>query len=513
MALYLGIDAGTQSIKAELIDTVNSKILESVSVNFGDELPEYNAPNGCTPNSDDARIRQADPCMWIDALDKVLAKLQATNAPLDQIVGISGSGQQHGSVYLNSKFEENLANLSSFATLKDAVKETLSREFAPIWMDSSTTTECDELTAKFGDYVQINTGSAATERFTGPQIRKFAKENVAEYENTTNIHLVSSFLCSILAGQSMPIDIGDGAGMNLLNLNTLDWDKDICEFTAPNLLDKLPKAVQSDEVVGKLSSYFTKYGLACGTPIVVFSGDNPNSLVGVGATLEDMAVISLGTSDTFFAMMKDYKTDPDKCGHVFGSGAAGFMSLICFKNGSLARESVKEICDVDWKYFDNTACNETEIGNNGKLMLPYFESECTPVVLEAGVKYNFDENSATKAEKIRAIFESQALSMKYHSLWQEADFKRIRVTGGASKSLAFRQILADVFQADIESIKVANSAALGAALRACNGVEKCGFVELFNQFCEATEVIKFNPANKDAYDAKLQDFAKFEKSF
>lgn len=510
MALYLGIDAGTQSIKAELIDSINSTIVESVSVNFGDELPEYHAENGFSPNVD-TNIRQADPCMWLEALDKVLAKLQATNAPLDKIAGISGSGQQHGSVYLNNTFSDTLEKLGTFSDLKTALKSTFSRRLSPIWMDSSTSLECQELTAQFGEKIQINTGSGATERFTGPQIRKFAKDDKDGYNNTQVIHLVSSFLCSVLAGESMPIDIGDGAGMNLLNLKSLSWDSEICSFTAPNLLSKLPPVVKSDAVVGKLSSYFTKYGLKSGTPIVVFSGDNPNSLVGVGATLENMAVISLGTSDTFFAMMRDYKTDPDKCGHVFGSGADGFMSLICFKNGSLAREKVKELCGVDWNYFDNQACLETEVGNHGKLMLPYFESECTPVVLTAGAKYNFDPTQANNAEKIRAIFESQALSMKYHSLWQDAKFNRIRVTGGASKSLAFREILANVFQADVESIKVANSAALGAALRACNGVEHCGFKSLFDKFCQATSVVKFKPETKAIYDEQLKAFASFEK--
>ena len=76
----------------------------------------------------------------------------------------------------------------------------------------------------------------------------------------------------------------------------------------------------------------------------------------------------------------------------------------------------------------------------------------------------FNPNDATPAERIRAVLESQALSMRLHSRWQQANFKRIRVTGGASKSPAFRQILADVFEAPIESIRVANSAALGAAL-------------------------------------------------
>ena len=64
MSLYLGIDAGTQSIKAELIDVESGRIVESCAVNFGAELPQYGAPNGFCPHPDPT-VRQADPLMWL----------------------------------------------------------------------------------------------------------------------------------------------------------------------------------------------------------------------------------------------------------------------------------------------------------------------------------------------------------------------------------------------------------------------------------------------------------------
>ena len=63
-------------------------------------------------------------------------------------------------------------------------------------------------------------GSRATLRFTGPQIRRFYKTSPAEWQRTAEIHLVSSFIASLLVGKSASIDLGDGAGMNLLDLAT-----------------------------------------------------------------------------------------------------------------------------------------------------------------------------------------------------------------------------------------------------------------------------------------------------
>lgn len=117
---------------------------------------------------------------------------------------------------------------------------------------------------------------------------------------------------------------------------------------------------------------------------------------------------------------------------------------------------------------------------------------------------------ATPAEEIRAILESQALSLRLHSSWQGERFRRIRLTGGASKSTGFRQILADVFQAEIETIQVTNSAGLGAAFRAANAVEQISFEQLSDRFCHPQEITHPDPANAELYQEMLKQFRDFE---
>ncbi|MDD5729245.1 MAG: FGGY family carbohydrate kinase, partial [Victivallales bacterium] len=329
MALFLGIDASTQGIKAELIETSTSSAAGSFKVHFGSDLPQYKSPNGYIPNSDPL-IKRSNPLMWLDALELLFKQMYDSGAPMAQIAGISGSGQQHGSVYLNKDFEPVLAKLSRSSSLSEQLRPTLSRKSAPIWMDRSTSEKCRELEQQFGKRIQIDTGSPPIERFTAAQIRKFFKTETDNYHSTAVIHLVSSFLCSVLTGKSAPIDFGDGAGMNLLNLKTFHWDEPIASFTAPGLLQKLPECVPSNSIAGELPEYFAQYGFTPGIPVAVWSGDNPSSLIGIGAGTPGVAGISLGTSDTLFAAMKTYQTDPDGCGHVFANPAGGFMSLICF---------------------------------------------------------------------------------------------------------------------------------------------------------------------------------------
>ena len=440
----LGIDSSTQSVKALVYDTEAKSVVATVSVNFGKELPEFGCPDGFLPNEDQL-VRQADPRLWVAALEKVLQKL-ADSFDTSKIDAIGGDGQQHGSVYLGAGWSAALASLSDAAdgrTLVERLDGAFSRPVAPIWMDSSTHAEVAALDVRFGETLRLRTGSPAIERFTGPQIMKFAKEDPSAFAATRRIHLVSSFLCSLLIGADAPIDTGDGAG------------------AAPGLLDRLP-GVRNGRA-GSLAPYFERYGFRTGIPVAAFTGDNPASLVGTGADKPGVAVISLGTSDTFFAAMPVFKTDPDGYGHVFGNPSGGFMSLACIKNGSLAREKVRALVGCDYAFFDEGAFEAA--GVFAGRAFPYFEEEITPKHPGTGIEADFDWKAASDAEKVVSIVRGQVLNMYERTRWIGA-FDTIRVTGGASRSKGIRDTIAAVFGARVETLDVPDSAALGGAILA-----------------------------------------------
>jgi len=452
----LGIDVSTQSIKALVYDTDTRTVVTTVAVNFGRDLPEFNSPDGFLPNADPL-VRRADPRMWRAALDRVLAKLQAA-VDTSRIAAVGGDGQQHGSVYLNDRWDASMDG------------DYFARAVSPIWMDSSTAAECRALDARFGAALPARTGSPAIERFTGPQIMKFAKDDPAAFAATTRIHLVSSFLCSLLAGEDAPVDIGDGAGMNLLNLSTLDWDREICDFISPDLAAKLPRIARPGEKTTlKLAPYFAKFGLTPGIPVVPFTGDNPASLVGTGADRPGVAVVSLGTSDVFFAAMDRFQTDPGGCGHVFGNPSGGCMSLACIKNGSLAREKVRALVGCDYAFFDEGAFAEVGARAKDLRAFPYFESEITPLHPATGIEANFDWEHASAAEKVVSVIRGQVLNLFERTRWIGA-FDVIRVTGGASRSKGLRETIAEIFGARVETLDVPDSAALGGALLAARAL-------------------------------------------
>lgn len=510
--MFLGLDSSTQSLTAVLIDPVSGQIVHQHSVNFGADLPQYGAPSGFIPGGQNGEVH-ADPRMWLDALDLLFTRL-ATATDLSKVEMIAGSGQQHGSVYLDETLGKRLASLDAAQSLVSQLAPALTRATSPIWMDTSTGTECAEITATLGDSAEVcrRSGSIAIERFTGPQIRRFYKNDPAAYARTAHIHLVSSFIASVIAGKSVSIDYGDGAGMNLLNLSTLAWDPKLLDATAPGLLEKLPSAAAATEIQGDISSYFVeKFGLSRQCRCALFTGDNPASLMGMGATAPGNIVISLGTSDTFFAAMPEAKTDPNGFGHVFGNPAGGFMSLICFRNGSLAREALRDRLGLDWSAFDQPALAENREMAGSQLMLPFFGPEITPRHDFTGpvLKGSPDFEAGTHpALQVRALLEGQFLNMRLHSQWMDVKPERIRLTGGASKNNGIAQLVADIFQAPVERLDVSNSAALGAALiaAAAAGHE---LAELQQSFCMASPgaALQPDPSLGPIYQDAMSRFA------
>jgi xylulokinase len=416
------------------------------------------APDGVTVTT--------PPALWVEALDRMGAVLAASGIDLSRIEAISGSGQQHGSVYLTAEATRVLASLDPARPLVDQVAPLFSRAVAPVWLDCSTTGDCAVLTKAIGGDAAMAqlTGSRAYERFTGAQIHKFAEREPDAYARTDRIHLVSSFMASLLAGRHAPIDPGDGAGMNLMDLASRGWAPRALAAAAPDLARRLPPIEDSWTVIGELAPYWQrKYGFGP-AKVVAWSGDNPCSLIGLGLIDAGQLGISLGTSDTVFGPVATPVHDPQGAGHVFGSPAGGYMALTCFANGSLARERVRDMHHLDWDGFAALLAR-TPPGNDGGMLAPWFVPEITPPVKEAGAKWQ-DVDPADAPRAVRAVIEGQAMSMRLHSRWIAPRVSTIRVTGGAAANQAILQVVADVFDAELVRIAPRNAASLGAALRA-----------------------------------------------
>lgn len=490
-SLFLGLDSSTQSLKATVVDAALETQYE-FSVSFDDDLPEFRTSGGAVRHDDGLTVT-SPPLMWVAALDLLLDKMKNAGFPFNRVAAVSGSGQQHGSVYMLAGTDAVLGALSANRTLMEQLDGFFTFEQSPIWMDSSTARQCAERDKALGGAQAVAelTGSRSYERFTGNQIAKLAGESPEKYCVTERIALVSSFIASIFAGKYAPIDYADGAGMNLMDIKGKKWDENALACTAPGLAVKLGDIVASHSALGDISSYFVKkYEFPKKCKVIAFSGDNPNSLAALRLSEPGDIAVSMGTSDTVFGALDEPRPSADE-GHIFGSPVdpEGYMALICFKNGSLTREYIRDTAaDGSWDKFSEFL-RTTPPGNDGRIGFYFKEPEITPPVLNTGIhRFDADDRKVEKfpaANEARAVVESRFLSILLHSENLGLKPARVTATGGASANKAILQVMADVLGVDVNVSSQPNSASLGAAYRAYHGLI-CLEAGKFVPFAEAT---------------------------
>ncbi|KAM9648902.1 xylulose kinase isoform 2-T2 [Morphnus guianensis] len=517
---YLGWDFSTQQLKVIAIDEQLRVVYED-NVHFDKDLPEFKTQGGVYIHSD--RLTVTSPVlMWVKALDMILEKMKSSGFNFSQVRALSGAGQQHGSVYWKKGSIQILKNASSKLPLHQSLKACFSVSNSPIWMDSSTASQCSALEKAVGgaQHLASVTGSRAYERFTGNQIAKIYSQNPEVYMQTERISLVSSFAASLFLGAYAPIDYSDGSGMNLLQIWEKVWSVSCLNACAPGLEEKLGCPVPSHSVLGPISPYYSqRYGFSPDCKIVAFTGDNPASLAGMRLQEGDIA-ISLGTSDTLFLWIQE--PTPALEGHILCNpvDSQTYMALLCFKNGSLMRERIRDDCaSGSWDEFSK-ALSSTVAGNNGNLGFYFDVMEITPEAV--GIhRFNRDNQKVSdfpKEVEIRALIEGQFMAKRIHA--EKLGYKvkgklevqrespdhltptslfsllgsvvqiftictfsliymlyciavprtRILATGGASHNKKILQVLSDVFNAPVYTIDTANSACLGSAYRAIHGL-------------------------------------------
>lgn len=315
-------------LKAVQLDA-RMQIIAQAEVKFDTDLPEFRTTGGVNNTPDTAEF-WVKPVMWVKALDIVLDRLVVQGADLSTVIALSGSAQQHGSLYWSAYGERTLAALDADKFLHTQIDDSaFTVHRTPIWMDGSTEKQCFEMEQAIGgrdQMVQIS-GSKCYARFTGPQIRKVYQTRADCYENTQRISLVSSFLASMFLGRVAPIDYSDGSGMNLMDIRGKCWSQLCLNACAPDLEQRLGALVPTNSVLGTIGSFFVqRYSFDARCKVVAFTGDNPSALAGM-LVAKDWLAISLGTSDTI--MMGLAEPTQEEEGHVLAHPTDGeFLGML-----------------------------------------------------------------------------------------------------------------------------------------------------------------------------------------
>jgi len=377
--------------------------------------------------------------------------LRQAKANPKEVQAIGVSGQQHGFVPLDKTGE--------------VIRP------AKLWCDTSTAAECDQITAVLGGPKQtIKTlGNSVLPGFTASKILWLKQHEQKNFQKLASVLLPHDYLNFWLTGEKT-MEYGDASGTALLEVRSRKWSAAVIKAIDADLEGKLPPLQPSDRPAGKLQPATAKaLGLPAGIVVSAGGGDNMMGAIGTGNTRAGVITASFGTSGTIYACASKPVVDPQGEIAAFCDSTNRWLPLLCTMNVTVATEMVRE--DFKWTY-DRYAREAARIpaGSNGLLLLPYFEGERTPNVPSGtGVWFGVNQKTFEAAHFARASMEGVTLGMNY-GLRRLAELgvkpTQIRATGGGSKSRVWRQIMADVFNAEVVTLRESEGAAYGAALQA-----------------------------------------------
>ncbi len=461
--LLLGIDSGTQSTKVLVVDSRDGKVLAAAAQSY-DLIP--NLPPGA---------KEQHPHTWRDATASAIrSAMRQAKAIAAEVKAIGVSGQQHGFVPLDKNGEVIRA--------------------AKLWCDTSTVAECDEITEKLGGLKKTikTVGNAMLPGYTAPKILWLKKNEPKNYRHLATVLLPHDYLNFWLTGEKV-MEYGDASGTALLDVRKRKWSGAVIDAIDPELISKLPHLVSSDESAGRLQGSTAKQ-LDLNPDVLVSAGggDNMMGAIGTGNTRAGVITASFGTSGTIYACAEKPVIDPQGEIGAFCDSTNRWLPLLCTMNVTVATEMVRE--DFKWTH-ERFAGEAARIpaGSEGLLLLPYFEGERTPNVPDGtGVWFGVNKKTFAAGHFARASMEGVTLGMNY-GLRRLAELgvklKQIRATGGGAQSKTWRQIMADIFDAEVVTLKVGEGAAYGAALQALwcwrqQQGEKISITEITDQFVQ-----------------------------
>ena len=352
-------------------------------------------------------------------------------------------------------------------------------------------------------------GNAVLPGFTASKILWLKKHEPENYARLATVLLPHDYLNFWLTGERV-MEYGDASGTALLDVRKRKWSEEVVKAIDPELGGKLPRVMRSDERAGGLQASTAKMlDLNAGILVSAGGGDNMMGAIGTGNTRAGVITASFGTSGTIYACAEKPVVDPQGEIAAFCDSTNRWLPLLCTMNVTVATEMVRD--DFGWSH-EKFAAESARVpaGSNGLLLLPYFEGERTPNVPDGtGVWFGVNKKTFEAGHFARASMEGVTLGMNY-GLRRLAELgvkpTQIRATGGGAKSKVWRQIMADIFDTEVVTLKVSEGAAYGAALQALwcwrlQEGEKVTISEITDRFVELNtgETAQPNKENVEVY--------------
>lgn len=485
MAYFMGIDAGTSGIKAAIIDERGT--IAAIG---------YEECDIITPRP--GWVEQ-DPNDWWQACAKAVRQAVEKSGVGELVEGIGFSGQMQGCV-LVGKDGKAIGNCL-------------------IWLDQRSTPQVKQIEGLMSEEEMLSvTGSYCLNSYWAPKLLWIRENRAEDFEKADSVLFPKDYLRFCMTGE-IATEVSDASLSFLLDVPKRKWSDAIAEkLGIPVKL--LPKRlVESQEIVGNLRENVAReWGLRPGIPVAAGGGDQPAGGVGMGIVEEGIIGSTIGTSGVIFgctdkpfvdrqkrAVMSMCHSVPDKwCFLGLALASGGSFKWI---RDTLFAEKKAEMAAKGLDIYDymTELAGKVAPGSEGLTFLPYFNGDKTPINDENaravffGLSYRHD-----LAAMCRSVMEGVTFSLRDTiEICREKGMQvtEVRAAGGGAKSALWRQIQADIYNANVITTNMEESGCAAGAIMAAVGT---GYFKSIREGCDALLKIK-NVTEPIAENVKLYD--------
>ena len=476
--MFLGIDIGTSSVKAVIVDE-SQAIIDQASAPLRVSRPE---PLWSEQNPQD----------WWQATNLTIKKLDAHKRSGIKAIGLSG--QMHGATCLDEK--DNI--------IRHAI----------LWNDGRSHLECEGMMAEMPSLSKI-TGNLAMPGFTAPKLEWMRSYEAENFVRVEKVLLPKDYVRLLMTGDYAS-DMSDSAGTLWMDVAKRDWSDDVLALTALTR-EHMPELFEGSEATGKLRKDIAADWGMPQVPVAGGGGDNAAGAVGSGTTAPGDGFISLGTSGVTFLADDTYRPNPEGAVHTLCHALPGLWhQMSVMLSAASAVDFVAKITGYASPADLYAAAEEANQPSKGAFFLPYLSGERTPHnnpnAKGAFFGLTHEDNQTTLAQ---AALEGVAFALAdgIDALRDTgADIKALSVIGGGARSHYWGKILSAAFNLPLH---YRGGAAIGPAYGAARLARLCLGEDTVTDICVPPDIehtITPDEALSDHYATRRQTFQKIYHS-
>ena len=469
--LLLGLDLGTSSIKASVVDGSTGKLVASAQ--FPDAENVISSPQ--------SGWAEQDPEMWWNCIQQAILRCNSTGKynPKDiQAIGIAY--QMHGLVMVDRDFR----------VLRPSI----------IWCDSRAVEIGNKAFEAIGAERCLSHLLNSPGNFTASKLA-WVKENEPKiYGSVYKIMLPGDYISMKLTGEITTSNSALSEGI-FWDFQTSSVSEDVMKHYgfSSNILPDIRPVFSNHG--GLSSSIADLLGLKSGVPVTYKAGDQPNNALSLNVLEPGEVAATAGTSGVIYSVSDKVSYDPKSRVNTFAhvnhqmNNENRLGTLLCINGTGILNRWVRDNITggMNYQTMNELASKITE-GANGLKILP-FGNGAERVLENKTIHSTFQGinfNIHTNAHIIRAAQEGIAFSLKYGmDIMAENGTSPSVIRAGKSNmflSDIFSQTLVNVTGVSVELYDTdgAKGAALGAGIgsryfskpkEAFTNMKKIGLIE------------------------------------